>query len=120
MATMEVVTDGVPPSSAGRSEPDGPERQPDGRRLIANRPRLAAVKCTYGPSIRAIFDKWYGLVHNTEQRVAASLSSSEPNAAYHADPRHSGPRTLQRKLASLTSSFPPERRPLAGRRGAGR
>jgi hypothetical protein len=41
------------------------------RRLIANRPRSAAVKCTYGPRIRAIFDKWYGLVHNTEQPAAA-------------------------------------------------
>ena len=30
-------------ASACRSEPDGPERQPDGRRLIANRPRSAAA-----------------------------------------------------------------------------
>jgi hypothetical protein len=39
--------------------------------LIANRPSSAAVKYTYGPRIKAIFDKWYGLVHNTEQRAAA-------------------------------------------------
>jgi hypothetical protein len=52
----------------------GPERQPDGRRLIANRPSSAAVKCTYGPRIRATFDKWYGLVHNTEQPAAAIRS----------------------------------------------
>jgi hypothetical protein len=71
MATMKVVTEGDPPSSACRSEPDGPERQPDGRRLIANRPSSAAVKCTYGPRIRASFHKLYGLVHKTEQPAAA-------------------------------------------------
>jgi len=43
--------------------------------LIANRPSSAAVKYTYGPRIKAIFDKWYGLVHNTEQRAAAIVTT---------------------------------------------
>ena len=43
--------------------------------MIANRPNSAAVKYTYGPRIRAIFDQWYGLVHNTEQRAAAIVTT---------------------------------------------
>ena len=90
MATLKGGHRGVPPSSGRASGRDGPERQPDGRRLIANRPSSAAVKYTYGPRIKAIFDKWYGLVHNTEQRAAAifgtaSLNFSEALADYHAD-----------------------------------
>ena len=80
MATLKGGHRGVPPSSGRASGRDGPERQPDGRRLIANRPSSAAVKYTYGPRIRAIFDKWYGLVHNTEQRAAAIGSNVLPRA----------------------------------------
>jgi hypothetical protein len=55
--------------------------------LIANRPRSAAVKCAYGPKIRASFDKSYGLVHNTEQRAAASVSLCHtPAEEYHGWP----------------------------------
>ncbi len=42
------------------------------------------MKCTYGPRIRAILEKWYGFVHNTEQPAAASGSKSPAESVQNA------------------------------------
>ena len=101
MATKKNGHRGVPPSSACQSEPNGPERQPDGRRLIANRPNSAAVKCTYGPRIRAIFDKRYGLVHKTEQRAAATYLTERHRTRLRPRPVT---RSMTKKIAERMTS----------------
>ena len=101
MATKKNGHRGASPSSGRASGRDGPERQPDGRRLIANRPNSAAVKCTYGPRISAIFDKRYGLVHKTEQRAAATYLTERHRTRLRPRP---ATRSMTKKIAERMMS----------------